>query len=305
MINGELCFGKYRPSAMFKVTGEDACTYLQGQFANDLHQPVGSVIYGVWLNQKGRVLADSFALRLAEQEFLLVSLTSAADLLRQRLEKYIIADDVALQDETGKIHGLTIFGAGSSEGARILGGAVPPRGQFLAANECLIFAGRRSDAENFEILGPAPRMAELAAHLRKINGTEVGAEEIEFLRIHSGIPAVPLDVGPGDLPHEGGLEHSAVSYAKGCYLGQEVMARLKGMGQIRRRLFVVTGPAAQLRPQAPLYQAEKKVGEIRTAANRGGESVALAMLALLPLDRAAGLSTGPDQPATLRILARE
>ena len=92
-------------------------------------------------------------------------------------------------------------------------------------------------------------------------------------RIAAGIPAVPQDVGPGDLPNEGGLEDAAISTTKGCYLGQEIMARLKTRGRLRRRLTRVRGTGSVPALPAVLWQAGRKAGELRSAApekNGGG-----------------------------------
>ena len=113
---------------------------------------------------------------------------------------------------------------------------------------------------------------------------------------------MPPDLGPGDLPNEGGLDASAVSYTKGCYLGQEVMSRLKNLGRVRRRLHVVTGAGVPPLMHAPVFQQNKKVGEIRTTAPTAEGFVALAMLSLAGLDTSAGLSTGAGETPALQIL---
>jgi folate-binding protein YgfZ len=130
---------------------------------------------------------------------------------------------------------------------------------------------------------------------------EAGVAEMDLARISDVLPAIPQDLGPGDLPNEGGLEESAISYTKGCYLGQEIMARLKNTGKVRRRLHVVRGAGALPRPSALLYQGEKKIGEVRSSASKGDEFVALAMLSLINLDQAAGLSLSPNGPPGLRL----
>src|SRR3954464_3910292 len=110
MIFSKLRLAEFAPGAVIRVTGDDAFTFLQGQFTNELRQPVGSVTYGLWLDQKGKVLADSHVLRVSENEFLLVSVFSAARLIQQRLESYIVADDVILADETATTHGIVLLG---------------------------------------------------------------------------------------------------------------------------------------------------------------------------------------------------
>jgi folate-binding protein YgfZ len=167
----------------------------------------------------------------------------------------------------------------------------------------LIFAGRRVRGENFELIGPETRVME-AKKLLEAGTSEASAEDMEFLRITEGVPSIPGDLGPGDLPNEGGLENAAISYTKGCYLGQEIMARLKNMGQVRRRLHVIQGAGKPPAAQDTVYQGEKKIGQIRSVAAQGNGFVALAMLSLVPLAPADGLSMRPGAEPTARIISR-
>jgi len=297
MISDVSVIPSHRPATLIRVTGEDAFTFLQGQFTNELRQPPGSATYGLWLNQKGKVLADSQVLRISENEFLLWSESSSAEIIRQRLEEYIVADDVVLADETATAHTLTLCGAGEALGQ--LGGGVPAPGRFVRSGDVLVFCGRRLPGASHEMVGPAKALAELCGQLVGRGAREVVPAELEFARISAGIPIVPADVGPGDLPNEGGLEDAAISYTKGCYLGQEVMARLKNLGQVRRRLRVVRGRGTPPAPLSALYQGEKKIGEVRSVGTQAGEFVAWAMVSLVNLAPAAGLSLEPSGPVVM------
>jgi folate-binding Fe-S cluster repair protein YgfZ len=95
------------------------------------------------------------------------------------------------------------------------------------------------------------------------------------------------------LPNEAGLEKESNTFTKGCYLGQEVMARLKNLGQVRRQLQRVRGKGAVPKVGTPLFQHEKKVGEIRSAVPSGDGFVALAMLTRLGLDEKTGFTFEP------------
>lgn len=291
----------YRPNTLIRVTGEDAFTFLQGQFTNELRRPSGSATYGLWLNQKGKVLADSQVLRISENEFLICSEFSPVAVIRQRLEEYIVADDVVLADETETGHALALWGEGGREAIRSLIGEVPAAGRFVRNGELLVFCGRRLPGDNWVLLGPEKAVAEIREQLRACGAEDTDPAEMEFARITAGLPVVPADIGPGDLPNEGGLEDAAISYTKGCYLGQEVMARLKNLGQVRRQLRVVRGRGAPPVAQAALYQGEKKVGEIRSVGTRADDFAALAMLSLINLTPTAGLSLEPVGPVVMMV----
>src|SRR5262245_45614431 len=93
---------RWRPACWLKVAGEDAATFLQGQFTNDLRGlKTGTVVYGLWLTLKGKVLADSFVIGGdTANEFWIGSYFSPADVVRQRIESHVIADDVTVEDQT-------------------------------------------------------------------------------------------------------------------------------------------------------------------------------------------------------------
>jgi folate-binding protein YgfZ len=132
-------------------------------------------------------------------------------------------------------------------------------------------------------------------------GVALSTGEVERERIAAGIPAVPMDLGLADLPNEGGLETEAISYTKGCYLGQEVMARLKAMGQVRRRLRRVRGTGEPPPRPTALYQAARKLGELRSAARDGADWIGLAMLSLGSLQRDEGLALAADGAPVVRL----
>lgn len=301
MISEKMRSFNYRPVALLRVTGEDAFTFLQGQFTNELRQPSGSATYGLWLNQKGKVIADSQVLRISENELLICSEFSAAAVIRQRLEDFIVADDVVLADETATTHALALWGKGGNDTISRWLGEVPAPGRFVRNGDLLAFRGRRLPGDHWDILGPEKKLTELRGQLLIDGAVESGPAEMEFSRISAGIPLVPADVGPGDLPNEGGLDEIAISYTKGCYLGQEVMARLKNLGQVRRRLLVVRGRGVPPLPLAAVYQGGKKVGEIRTVGAQADEFVALAMVSLINLTPAAGLSLEPSGPVVMTL----
>ena len=299
-ISTSPAFFRWRPACWLRVSGDDAGTFLQGQFTNDLRglarsEPgrCGSVVYGLWLSLKGKVLADGFVLRGAgENEFWIGTYFSTAAVICARLEGHIIADDVSIEDVTADWTGISVMGEGASS---------------MMESSCLgkgfVFPGRRDREKNvewiFPVAGGEPaRLPDLARTCR-----EIDAESVERRRIASGIPAIPQDVGPGDLPNEAGLEVDAISYTKGCYLGQEVMARLKSMGQVRRRLLRVKGESGIWpTPPAVVFSGSRQVGELRSAVSDGaGGWLGFALLSLMHLTPEAALAFAADAPAALRL----
>jgi folate-binding protein YgfZ len=254
----------YSPACMLRVGGPDAATFLQGQFTNDLgNLAPGEAAYGLWLDRRGHVIADSHViLDPGGEGFWIVSVTSPAASVAGHLEAHIIADDVAVADETASWRGIALVGDGA--GAWLAAGTRPG----------IVFAGRRHAGESWEWLLPSvDRVPAEIAGARMAD-----AAEMERMRIAAAIPSVPADIGPADLPNEGGLEAVAISYSKGCYTGQEVMARLKSRGRVRRQLVRVRGAGSPPGLPAALWQGERREGELRTAVAQAGGYAGLALV---------------------------
>ena len=277
-------------SAVLRVRGPDANTYLQGQFTQELRVPDGGVAYGLWLDQKGKVLADSHVLRQKDNDYLVVSFSATAPQLLARLQAFLVADEVEMQDESGNWSGVLLWGEGA---ARLR----PPAGG-------LVLPSRRAGLGAVQWLVPRERSGAVAAGLKVDSAIQGDPPAAELARLRAGLPAVPVDIGSRDLPNEGGLEDVAISYTKGCYLGQEVMARLKNLGQVRRRLHLVQGDGAPPLPGSALYQGERRVGETRSAVADGKSFLALAMISMINFDPASGLSWSPGSGPGLKIIRR-
>jgi folate-binding protein YgfZ len=275
-----------------RVSGPDSATFLQGQFTNDLRGlRAGAAVYGLWLTVKGKVVADSFVLAGENTAtFWIGSYHADAVAIRERLDSHIIADDVTVEDQTGEWSAASLFWNAPSRPARHAGG------------DGILFSGRRAAEPNLEWIFRASDAA--AARAQLAAARELDPDEIERRRILGRIPRVPEDIGPADLPNEGGLDATAVSFSKGCYLGQEVMARLKSMGQVRRKLMLVTGSASPV-PTLPasVFAAGRQIGELRSAvSDESGGMVGLAMVSLLHVGAGSLLSLAPDATPGLRIV---
>jgi folate-binding protein YgfZ len=276
-------------SAVLRVCGPDANTYLQGQFTQELRVPVGQSAYGLWLDLKGKVLADSQVLKRGENDYLIASFSINAPGLLARLDAYLIADEVELEDQTGAWTSILLWGDGADD-------LSPPAG-------VLAWPSRRAGLASRQWLVPADALESVRTQVQE-RATPAGAAAAELARLQAGVPSIPADIGPRDLPNEGSLDESAISYTKGCYLGQEVMARLKNLGQVRRRLHLVRGNGTPPVPGTALFQGERKVGETRSAAAEGGGFLAMAMLSLVNLDAAGRLALDPGSSADIGILQR-
>jgi len=234
-------------AAVVRVTGEDAALFLQGQCSADLRGV--ALTDALWLNRKGRVLAHTVVAKESDGSFLLLCPhLSAADLIAV-VTANVIADDVVATDE-------------SSSWCRWLAWGDEPKVAGAKA-----FATRRFGLDAWDVLTPIGAAAP---------GEPATLAELDAHRLAAGVPAVPADCGANEFPQECGLD-AWVSYAKGCYLGQEVMARIQSMGSLRRILRRVAGPVVV--GQELKSPEGKVVGIVRSAAGDVG-------LALVSVDLA-------------------
>jgi len=302
----ETILHRVAPAARLRVAGSDAATFLQGQFSNDLRRTEARpATYGLWLNHKGRALADSHVLQRGPNDFEVISRTSPGAAIRERLETYIIADDVVVEDCGAGCDGVVLAGVGATDLVNRLGfDPIGPR-VFAETGDRIALPARWGAGPAWYVIGSADSISSAIGELERVGTRALDAAGFARRRIEVGIVTVPDELGPDDLPMEGGLEHDAVSLTKGCYLGQEVMARLHNLGQVRRRLFVVAFDASTKLPPrgAPLFSGAQKVGELRAAvpAASGDGALGLAMLQMHAVQPGAMLSVGAGEPAAVRV----
>lgn len=241
-------------AVVIRVTGSDAASFLQGQCSADLTKT--NNVHALWLNRKGRVLAHTLITKEADLSFLILCPhLSAADAIAV-MSSNLIADDVTLSDETSQWKTGIVWG-----------GAVP---NFESGIR--FWSSARTSFESWDVLFP------------KDMSMEANESEMSFIeknRIESGIPSVPEDCGVNEFPQESGFD-DWVSYNKGCYLGQEVMARIQSMGSLRRSLRQISATEA-LRGDIELKSPDngKIVGTMKSFMGKKG-------LALVSIDCAEG-----------------
>ena len=263
----------YQLKGALRVTDEDAADFLQSQFSNDLRPfDEGQATYGLWLDVKGKVIADSVVVCRAEEEFLILSESCAGETIERKLEQHIIADDVDLE-QLGELFGLSVIG----EGAEV----------YLSSSSSALvaFSGRRSAKPSVELIFESKcARDEFAESLRL---PVLSHEELQHERIAAGYPMIPAEIGPSDLPGEGGLEKNAISFTKGCFLGQEVIARMHNLGKATRSLYRVEGVGAPPTCPAALLAAEgKTAGELRSAFVEGERWFGVALIKIRYINEA-------------------
>jgi folate-binding protein YgfZ len=257
--------------ALIEVTGEDAADFLHSQSSTDLRLPEGGVRYGLWLDHRGRIVADAFTLRLGPERFLLVSTGCPAETIVAKLEAFIIADDVSLRVLPGAT--AVAFPEEAGEQAAL---TLPHPGQWTGEAGGSLFRDERTAGGLVWWVGEGSGeeiVVRLAAVAKPLETCEWTAR-----RVRLGVCEVPADAGEGETPHEAGLARF-VSFNKGCFPGQEVVARMERLGRAGRCLVRVTGggapPAAEV---VGLIADGNPAGELRSRAPDGDGWVGLALV---------------------------
>ena len=261
-------------ATVVRAVGEDAEDYLQSQLTINLKNlNPGEIRYGMRLNLKGRVLAGAYVMRFGSEDFVLLSRGTDSKTLIELLDENVIADEVDFSDESADWKLQTVWGEGLAEN---LGFLLPETRELKKVDDGYAFLDPRLPEGVLSILSQrneSSRTLGLPEELRKVH-----QGEFEHLRIRAGLVAIPQEIGPGELPQEGGLEENFIDFDKGCYLGQEVMARLHAMGKARRRAVPVywTGKESPPIPTA-LLKGEKEVGALKSMfmCEQGGIGMAI------------------------------
>ena len=246
-----------------RLRGADRVTWLQGLVTNDVSAiAAGQRIYSAYLTPQGRMITDLWV--VATPDTLLLDVPAAlASSLVARLDGLIFAEDVQIDDASREMAVLQIFGAsatdadtagtdatdGQMSGLLEIGDAtfgVPSRVVYVPVQEMDQFASKR-----------------LGSHL------EVGLDALDVLRVEAGVPRFMVDMTEDTIPLEAGLEDRAISFTKGCYVGQEIIVRVttRGGGRVARKLVGLrledgAGPPPA---GAAIHAAERAVGRVTSA----------------------------------------
>jgi folate-binding protein YgfZ len=210
-----------------RLTGGEAAEYLQGQVTNDVEGLApGEGCYAALLSHKGKMVADMRVLRGAD--FLWLDTEPAAlPVMLRNAQMYGIGRDVHAEDVTGHYAILSLVGPGARDALDV---APAEREHAWVEGEHGMYVA--TDAGVDVICAAAD-----ADGVRAALGVEpVGEEAAECLRIESGRPRLGIDIGSETIPEEAGLNERAVSFTKGCYVGQETVARLHYKGKPNRHL---------------------------------------------------------------------
>jgi tRNA-modifying protein YgfZ len=248
-----------RSRGAIDVLGPDAAEYLQGQLTNDVEALAdGEGQYAALLDRKGHMQADLRVLRVGDGALLLDTEPETKDAALRHLTMYSIGREVEVSDATAERAFVSLIGPRSAEIA-----GTPPLPEF--ANEAtklasvdVLAVGTRA---GIDLLYPAEERERVIAALTEAGAVEVSPEAVEILRVEAGVPRFGAEMDATTMPAEAAIVEDAVSFTKGCYIGQETVARLHYKGKPNKHLRGLRLSAAAA-PGAALRLGDKEVGTL-------------------------------------------
>ena len=274
------------------VAGHDRADFLQGLLSNDVVAlSPGSGCYATCLTPQGRMTADMYV--FAEGDRLLLDVDgSVADRLRERFDDLVFTEDVRFENLTAGWAAYGLHGPGAREVAAALTGAAGCR---LAVCEHRAFdlesgaglVARTDDlgVEGYRVVVERPAAEAVGRALAAGGAVAVEPAAAEAVRVESGRPLFPIDMDHDTIPLEAGIADRAISFDKGCYVGQEVIVRIlhRGQGRVARRLAGLTfersaAPATPLPPPgAAIFSGDDEIGRVTSAVRSPAVAAVIAL----------------------------
>jgi len=273
-----------RDRAQIEIAGADRAAVMHNLCTNDIRRlAAGQGCEAFITTVQGKVLSWVFVY-VGENSIITSAGHGEGEKLAAHLDKYIITEDAQVTDQTADWASVMVAGAAAPTALEQLGGASPPQVLFdhapadwnglevwlrrapLAASDCFLVACL--DAE-FEAV---------VARLQEAGATACGAEAAETVRLEAGAPAYGRDIDESNLPQEVDRDDRAISFTKGCYLGQETVARIDALGHVNRKLVGLRWPGESPPASgAELTAGDKVAGRVTSAAYSPRLGAALAM----------------------------
>jgi len=267
------------------LTGSDRASFLHALLTNDIARLTsGQGVYAAYLTPQGRMISDMGVIETGARMLLTVERDIAAP-LAERFDKLIFSEDVQAKDVTGDVIAIGVHGPSA---ARMIQQAAGISVVGLADQYDNITSGSvtivRDDAlglPGYDVYVPAGGADAMRAKLVEAGAVTASEETGETLRIEAARPRFGIDMNTDTIPLEAGIEDRAISFTKGCYVGQEVIIRVmhRGHGRVARRLvsIVVTDGTVPARG-SKIQLGDRVVGEITsaTASPKLGTALALA-----------------------------
>jgi folate-binding protein YgfZ len=262
-----------------ELVGPDAAGFLHNLSTNDIRSlPAGAGCEIFLTNAKGKVIAFGWVYNLLAEipppTFWLDVDPAATESAFQHLNKYLISEQVEIADRTKEFAQLYLVGPKAREvlektvGQNLRGWHELQCG-FIQLSDSLsvqVRFHRRFGVDCFEIICPATQSDKISEVLTTAGAEMVSMETLEILRVEAGIPVYGIDIDENILAPEVGRTGQAISYAKGCYLGQETIVRIRDLGHVNRTLLGLKAQGSSVLPRgSKVFREDKEVGEVTSS----------------------------------------
>jgi aminomethyltransferase len=240
-----------------RVSGEDRVRLLHAMTTNHIQQLApGQGCWALFLNAQGRIMADVHV--LVQPDFILLDTEpETREKIYAHLDKYIIADDVTLEDVTAGMGTLGLEGPKSAEVLAAVAGMM---------TDAYVSRITATGAEGHRIFLPADKVPSFLERLYQAGAVSASEDDMRTVRLEHGHPRYGEDISERDIPQEAQVL-DAVHFNKGCYLGQEIVERVRSRGQVHRLLVPLRIETKEPPPQASELTADsQKAGETTSAA---------------------------------------
>ncbi|MFY9728378.1 MAG: glycine cleavage T C-terminal barrel domain-containing protein [Bryobacteraceae bacterium] len=260
------------------VRGRDRARLLHNLTSNEVKKLApGSGCYAFLLSPQGRIQAD-LTLLAFDDHILLDTEPELREKTVQHIRRYIVADQVELEDVTGATCAIALEGPESALVLEKAGGTAPPADyQHLAWGEATVARISLTGQPGFRMYSTAGAADEIIQRLAAAGTHHATEEDARLVRIENGRPRYGEDIRDTSLPQETGQMH-AVSFSKGCYLGQEIVERIRAQGHVNRKLVRLRlDSAAPPAAGTKLTAAGADAGEITSSVYSPAEASAIAL----------------------------
>ncbi len=263
---------------LLRLTGRDPVGMLNAILTNSVPPNADPGAYALLLNPKGRVQSDLRILR-SGTDIIVDTEPEGADAAREILGRYAPFSRVKLEDlsEAWSVFGLYGPRAGDMLGLDL---AEHETAEVETGGETLLAAGVAAPVPGYDLLGPSEAVARAAEHLAALGAAPADPDAYEAVRVRAGVPRFGSDLTPENFPGEAGVLDRAVDFGKGCYPGQETVARMRYRGHPNKTLYKLSFAGEAPAPNTPIFQGEKQVGTVTSVSPIpvGGENLALGYL---------------------------
>jgi folate-binding protein YgfZ len=260
------------PRTLIAARGNDRAKFLNSFCTNDVKRlTAGESCEAFVTSHQGKLLGHVF-IHCEAERLILDGVPGQAAALISHFEKYVVSEDVEFQDLSAA---LTTFAVAGARAASVLGqilGVEAPAAMCASQGARLLgvdVAARRvpcAGESSWFLQVPADESVAIAGALKGAGATRCSQDAIEILRLEAGFPAFGRDIGEENLPQEVGRDAQAISFKKGCYLGQETVARIDALGHVNRVLAEMQFSSQEVPAiGTALVAGEKEVGRVTSA----------------------------------------